>query len=267
MGHEELAGSTLRETVRKRADVLRSLRADPADKPALVERLGVSRSTVDRGVDALVGTGLVRRVDGEYRVTPQGRMALEIHEEYVDLTDALGEAAPLLDALPAGAPFARSMVETGTVRLADPHAPESAITEALDALESAERLRVFSPVVKSSYVRPVRAEVLERGLEAELVLGPEASESLVALAEVTDAVEDLVSAPSFTLRRTDRELPFLLYLLLGGESDAAGVTVHEEGGIVGSVTTRDEGAISWARDRYEEVVSDADEVHPSALDL
>jgi predicted transcriptional regulator len=267
MGHDDLTGSTLRETVRKRADVLESLSDEAAGKPALVERLGVSRSTVDRAVDDLVDIGLVRRVDSEYRMTPQGRMALDIHEEYVDLTDALGGAAPVLDALPTGAPFPRSMVETGTVRLAQPHAPESAITEALDALASAERLRVFSPVVKSSYVRPVAEEVVGRGLDVDLVLGAEASESLVALAEVTDAVEDLVDAPSFTLHRTDRDLPFLLYLLLGGESDATGVTVHEGGGIVGSVTTRDEAAVSWARGLYEEVAADAEAVPPSSLEF
>jgi len=267
MGHDELGGSTLREVVRKRADILGSLRDEAVGKPVLVERLGVSRSTVDRAVDALVGIGLVRRVDGEYHVTIQGRMALDIHEEYVESTDALGEVAPVLDALPTGAPFSRSMVETGTVRLADPHAPESAITEALDALESAKRLRVLSPVIKSGYVRPVREQVVERSLDVDLVIGQEARESLVALAEVTDAVEDLVESPSFTLYRTDRDLPFLLYLLLSGENDVAGVTVHEEGGIVGSVTTGDGAAVSWARGLYEEVVSDAEEVPPSVLDL
>lgn len=264
MDSSDIAGSRLRETVRKRADVLESLRRDPGGKRALVDRLDVSRSTVDRAVESLRETGLIRRPDGQYRVTPLGRLLSDRHREYSEATDALAAAAPLLEAVPLGASVDRSLLETGTIRVADPHAPENAITAAVEKLRSAERLRVFSPVVKSNYLGLVHEEVAGRGLETELVLGRGASESLAALADVTDTVEGLLEAPSVSLYTTDAEVPYMLYLMTG-DTDTVGVTVHDEGAIVGSVTSTDPAAVEWGRDRFEDVKTGADGVDGSNL--
>ncbi|WP_276271221.1 helix-turn-helix transcriptional regulator [Haloarcula litorea] len=265
MAGDTFSGPVLRDIVRKRSDVLDSLAAGPADKPALVDRVGVSRSTVDRAVDSLVEAGLIRRRDGRYHVTEQGRLALTTYEEYVERTDALAAAGPVLAGLPGDVSVDRRLVETGTVRIAEPHAPESAITEAVRELEAAQELFVFSPVVKSNYVRPVYEEVAERGLEATLVLEGGATESLASLAEVTGVVESLLAADSFSLYRTERDLPFMLYLMRGAESDAVGITVHEDGGIVGSVTSRDPDAVAWGRELFDEVLEDTDPVPSASL--
>lgn len=265
MRAEELEGPTLRETLRKRAGVLASIRDVPAGKPALVERLDVSRSTVDRAVDSLVETGQIRRVDGEYRATAHGRLALDTYQEYVDLTDTLAESAPLLDGLPADVSVDRALFESGTVRVAEPHAPENAITEAVKELQFAERLLVFSPVVKSNYVRLVQEQVEERGLDVTLVLETGASESMAALTNMTETIAELVESESFSLFRTDRELPFMLYLMLGDESDTVGITVHEDGGIVGSVTASDPDAVAWGQEWFDDVMTDTETVQPSSL--
>lgn len=265
MGVEELQGPALRETLRKRADVLASIRDAPAGKPALVERLEVSRSTVDRAIDSLVETGLIRRADGEYHATAHGRLALDTYQEYLDTTDTLAEAAPLLDGLPVDVSVPRSLFENGTVRVAKPHAPENAITEAVRELQFAEQLLVFSPIVKSNYIRLVQEQVEERDLDVTLVLETGASESLAALMDMTETVTHLLESESFSFYSTDRNLPFMLYLMLGGESDTVGITVHEDGGIVGSVTASDPDAVAWGREWFDDVMTDAETVKPSTL--
>jgi predicted transcriptional regulator len=267
MGSEQSTADALRQTVRKREEVLSALRASTTRKPELVDALGVSRSTVDRAIDALTESGLVRRVDGEYHVTPQGRLALEAYRTYVERTETFAEAAPLLANIPIDASIDRSLLDRGTIRVAEPHAPENAITDAVNELQSSDELLVFSPVVKSSYIRLVHEEVEERGLDVDLVLGRGASELLVSLVDVTEAVEGLLDADPFSLYETDADLPYMLYLLLGGETDAVGVTVHEDGGIVGSVTSRDPDAVEWARDRFDEFFATAEPVPDSALEL
>lgn len=264
MDSEELQGTTLRETVRKRSDVLDSLRSDPAPKPELVERLDVSRSTVDRAVDSLRETGLIRRTGGQYHVTVHGRLIVESYQEYVDATDALAKAAPILDTIPLDSGIDRSLLESGTIRLADPHAPENAITAAVEELQSAERLRVFSPIVKSNYINLVHEEVAEAGLDTDLVLGQGASESLASLATVTETLEGLLGAESFSLYTTDAELPYMLYLMTGG-TDAVGITVHDDGAIVGSVTANDPDAVAWGRERFDEVMAAAQKADKSNL--
>jgi len=257
------SGTSLREIVRKRAEMLNSIASEPADKPRVVDRLDVSRSTVDRAMDTLCDADLVRRDDNEYRVTVLGRHALSAYQEYAERTDAVAEAGPLLGSIPEWAEVNRQLVEMGTVRLAGSHAPEKAIMGAVRELESAQQLSVFSPVIKSNYIRPVHEQVSTRGLETRLVLNRGATESMAELATVTDSVESLVSADSFSLYTTDRKLPFLLYLMRGKESDAVGITVHENGGIVGTVTTDDSEAVAWGRDLFEDVFEEAEAVEVS----
>jgi len=256
---------SLREVLRKRSQVLASVADDPATKPDLLDRLSVSRSTVDRALASLVDAGLVRRIDGDYRITPGGRLALSAYREYVDTTSALAEAAPLLDGLPVDATLDRALLEAGTVNIAEPQAPENAITEAVQELQSAERLLVFSPVVKSNYIRLVHKQVESRDLDVTLVLERGASESLASLADVTETVEALVDSDSFSLLSTDHDLPFMLYLMLGSGTDSVGVTVPEDGGIVGSVVASDPGAVDWGREWFDDVQTDATPVRLSTL--
>jgi len=265
MGRNDIDGQSLRERARKRADVLRLLRSDPGEKPGLVDRLGVSRSTVDRAIDSLIEAGLVQREDGQYRVTVQGKLVFESYRQHVDRTEALAEAAPLLDSVPLGAAVDPALFETGTVRVADPHVPEQAITEAVERLQSVERLRVFSPVVKSNYINLVYEQVAERGVETTLIVGPEASRSLASLAAVTDTVEELLGTDSFAVQAANEPLPYMLYLMTGGGTDTVGITVHDEGAIVGSVISTDPEAIRWGRGRFEAIADTAAPVPQSQL--
>lgn len=264
MDSEELQGKTLREIIRRRSDVLDSLRSDPASKPELVERLDLSRSTVDRAVDSLRETGLIRRIGGQYHVTVHGRLLYGSYREYVEATDALAKAAPILETIPLDSSIDRSLLESGTVDLANPYAPENAITAAVEDLQSAERLRVFSPIVKSNYISVVYEEVVGSGLDTDLVLEQGASESLASLATVTETVEGLLGAESFSLYTTDAELPYMLYLMTGS-TDTVGITVHDNGAIVGSVTANDPDAVAWGRERFDEVMTNAQKADKSNL--
>jgi predicted transcriptional regulator len=265
MGDREHSGSDLREAVRKRSDVLATLRDEPAQKPALVDRLDVSRSTVDRAIEALRDRDLVRRDGDGYRVTTHGRLAHDSYRAYVERTDSLAAAAPLLAAVPAGARVDPALFERGDISVAEPHAPENAIAPAIEYLRSAERSLIFSPVVKSSYVSLVHEAVTDRGLELELVLGAGASESLASLAAVTDTVDGLAAAESASLYRTDRRLPFTLFLMLDGGADTVGVTVHDDGAIVGTVISQAPDALAWGRAQFEQFRDGAEPLSTEAL--
>ncbi|MXR51802.1 MarR family transcriptional regulator [Halovenus sp. WSH3] len=265
MQREEIDGPALREQVRKRSDLLGTLRSEPMTKAELVDHVDVSRSTVDRAIDSLETTGFVERRDGRYRVTTQGRLVTESYQRHVDRTDALAAAAPILDCLPPGAHIDPLMFETGSVHVADPHVPEQAIAGAVEALSSADRVRVFSPVVKSNYINLVHEQIADRDAEMTLVVGPEASQSLSSLASVTDAVEGLLTNESFDLRVAESSLPYMLYLITGGETETVGVTVHDDGALVGSVISTDSDALSWGRQRFDAVADRAEPLPESQL--
>lgn len=253
MGREPVAGEEVREVVGKRTRVLETLAETAYRKPSLVEELDVSRSTVDRATAELEDAGLVEYTDGTYTATTGGTLALTVYEQYTRLTDGVGKAQPILDALPAEASFDTSLLDGGEIRLADPHAPEGALATAVASLSQVDQLRGFAPVVKSNYVSLLHEHVVEDELEIEIIVERAARESLAAVAASHPEITDFLTADSVTVLETTAELPFALWLM--GEEDVpaerAGITVHDAGGIVGVVTNDRERALAWCRDRYE----------------
>lgn len=250
-------GNAVRETVARRRPVLRALREAPRGKPSLVEALPVSRSTVDRAVSELLEAGLVERNGDEYRLTGSGALALTVHGEYVDRTDAIAAATPVLNALPDATVLDGALLEGCEVHLAEPRAPEGALTAAVSALREATALRGFAPVVKSSYVTLLREEVAERNLDVEIVVERDARNSFERLVHVREELEALLAADSFRILATDRNLPCALWAMEGDE-DLAGVTVHDAGGIVGVIANDAPAAVEWCRETYEGVRADAE---------
>lgn len=247
-------GEAVREATRKRAAVLAELIEGPARKPALVDAVGVSRSTVDRAVGELSAAGLAVAAGGTVRATPAGELALSARREYESFTDGLGAAGPLLEALPDGAPLDRSLFAGATVTIADPGAPEAALRTALDALADADRLCGFAPVVKSNYAALVGEQVLERGLEVELLVERDTLESAAAVARDREVLADLFAADEVDLRVVDEPLPYALWIADGGSVDGAvaGLTVHDGGGIVGVLSNDRPDAVAWARETYRD---------------
>ena len=263
------AGAAIREATRKRAGVLAAVAAGTARKPALVDALDVSRSTVDRAVDDLTEAGLAVDDGGAVAPTAAGRLALSARREYEGLTGALGEAAPLLASTAEDAPLDRALFAGADVAIADPQAPEAALTPAVEALAEADRLEGLAPVVKSNYASLVYERVRERGLSGELVVGRETldSASSVAASGGYDDLAAVFSAEPVTLLTTDEALPYALWIArVEDGTDTAGVTVHDGGAIVGVVANDDPAAVEWAEGVYAGYRDGAEPFDPSLLD-
>ncbi|ADE04318.1 MULTISPECIES: helix-turn-helix transcriptional regulator [Haloferax] len=116
------------ETVGRRRQILQALSTESLSKAELVRTLSVSRSTVDRGVERLVGLGLVERSNGRFVATSAGRVALETHDEAIRaMANVLG-AVPVLDHLPESVEpppslFREAVVCTGDLSEMERRAP------------------------------------------------------------------------------------------------------------------------------------------------
>jgi len=258
MQGKDVTGEQIREAVRKRSGVLAELADDSQRKPALVERLDVSRSTADRAIDELIDAGLAERDGGVYRATNAGKLALDVHREYASLTDGIGTAMPMIEAKSPDAPFDTTLLADGAVQLAEPHAPENALRETAESLREAEVVRGLAPVIKSSYASLLYEQVQERNLEVELIVERDARESLTAVADNRAELANLLAADEVQVLETGADLPYALWLMSGPDIDRTGITVHDSGGIVGVITNDSADAVEWCRSRYESVREDAD---------
>jgi len=258
MTRSDASGDDVRNVVAKRHDVLAALAADRWRKPALVTELDASRSTIDRAVDDLTGTGLVERTDGTYAATGTGRLALDAYRDYAALTDDIAAASALVAATPPDEPLDSTLISDADVQLAEPRVPESALTEAVETLSEVDTVRGFAPVIKSSYASLLREEVTERNLSVEMIVERSARRSLASVADAREELAALLAAEEVTVLETDADLPYALWLMTGSTVERAGVTVHDSGGIVGVLTNDSADAVEWCSQRYESVRADAD---------
>lgn len=258
-------GGRVRDVLRKRSDVLTALSTERLDKPALCDAVGVSRSTVDRAIADLVETGLVREADGRYEATHAGQLGLETYREYRDVTDTLGAAEPLLDALPDDAPVGTDLLDGGTVTDTDPSLPEAALTEVLERLPDAETLRGFAPVVKTNYVSMLQDAVVDEGLSVEIVVQADTLDSLQTITAARPAVAEFFAVDAVDVFTTDEELPYALWLLDGPALEHAGITVHDGGAVVGVLSNDDPDVVATYHDQYESVRERASRLDPATL--
>ncbi|WP_042662641.1 MULTISPECIES: winged helix-turn-helix domain-containing protein [unclassified Haloferax] len=246
---DDISGRDVRVTMQKRHDILVALATEPQTKPELVESVGPSRSTVDRAVHALQEIRCVTRCDGDYCLTPVGRIALAEHERYVETMDGIASATDVLNALPNDVRIAPEFLSGADVRVASAHAPESALQPSLSRLDAPGRLVGFAPVVLSLYTDTLTDLVTEHDIDVEIVLRRGTLDSL--LEYYRDRFDDAAVAGHFEFHVSDRPVPYALWIKEREESPVAGITVHEHGGVRGVLMNDEPRAVEWARDTYE----------------
>jgi predicted transcriptional regulator len=250
MGEEQDAAAVLRAAAQRRA-MLRALGGGGATRTDIQQALSVSRSTVHRVVRDFESLGIVRRTDGEYELTPFGKVVVTETERAIDSIDTADRLSPLLGKLDeAGETTELSSFGNATVTTPKPGDPHLPSRRFLSSIEDAARIREFTPTAPEPAYQNMLHDRVESGLDAAVVYPESVVESLrasdqqtIELAVESEGFELRVgSLPQFRLVLADE------HLFLGGYNDDAS---HLE--LVADTDER--GAVGWGkrcfRDRWE----------------
>jgi hypothetical protein len=112
-------------------------------------------------------------------------------------------------------------------------------------------------VITSNYASVLYREI-KRGLAIELIVERRSRESLTTIADEWDELAELLAADEVTLLETDTDLPYALWIMSSRNKEAAGVTVHESGSVVGTITNDSRDAVQWCQQQYESIRTDAE---------
>lgn len=242
--------STAVDVLARRAALLRAVRAEPCSKPALVEELSVSRSTVDRAVRELEAQGFVER-SGGVSLTLEGRLALDSYETLAADLDGLDAANSALETLPEDARVDNVLFREAEVVEASPVAPQRA-TEAYRSLAAdATRIRGYASALLDSTVPTLRDRVVEEGLELDLVVAPDVLDALVG--SHANAVADARETGRFTMREASEQLAYSLMLVETPATTHATALFYDDSGHVGLVHNDAPEAVAWAESVYEDL--------------
>jgi len=234
------------DVVAKRRDVLGALSTRKA-KPELVDELDVSRSTVDRAIEALLDHGFVERRGSEYVATYAGRAAVAAYDGFLRRLDGLGAAQSVLSKLPPDVAIPPVVFDGATVHESTPEAPERPIEESLDLVKGATSLRGTAPAILSRYIE-VFHTLVEDGTDIELVL----TESVVdRLADTyPDGFATLKARAAITLHETVESLPYGVWTAERPAGPVSGLVVYGEYGLAGIVSNDTEAMNEWAAEQY-----------------
>lgn len=241
----------------RRAPLLRELRRSPAAKNDLLSPLDVSRSTIDRAIRELERDDLVERIDGRYRLTLAGRIALDAYDEFSDRIEAVQSNAGVLTCLPPDVSLsADPLVGAETVR-AKPAVPQRPVEALAATVARAERIRGSVVGIAAQFVDIYREQILD-GATIEVVIDGETLSRL--LGRYADAVEEVLGTGRVEIREAPSTPPYALKIHESGDERVVTVAVYGNNGLRALLRNDTAAAVRWAERRYEELRAASDPV-------
>lgn len=156
------------DLVSRRSDYLAHLGSARTPKADLVERLGDSRSTVNRAIAELAGAGLAVDHPGGCQLTAAGRLAREAFEEFRASVHGIDSALDLLAALDPETEIGPEIVTGADVQPAHGAKPYRAFHTFERLIEEADCIRGAA----RTFANPRAVElfedaIIDRGVETE----------------------------------------------------------------------------------------------------
>lgn len=251
-------GYELLERLLPRTDLLECLDDGPKTKPELTEACGVSRSTVNRGINSLEEAGVVERVEGSrFGLTLFGGVVYRELEHLGARLGKLDRVADLITEVGHATDLKAELFDDATIR-----PPEGmGITAAIDAFRGADSLRIVDPPFGIVYMLVAADPDILGEMETEILVR---EEMVAEISAIDSIVAEAPPGSTVELRRTGEELPFSVAL-----ADHDGTTVlylvlqNRHGGIA-VVRTESAESVQWGEDLYDRLATGAVEIAPAA---
>ncbi|MFD1515600.1 helix-turn-helix transcriptional regulator [Halomarina rubra] len=231
------------DLLRRRAPVIRELNTGPTPKPTVVERLDVSRSTVDRAVRELTAHDLVERTDGGFRTTLAGRLALETLDRIDDQVTGLRGALDVLSVLPRDASIPPSFFAGAAVVTPSPVAPHRPVERNAELLSWADHVRGLISAVSGQYVENYRSAI-DAGTTVELGFPTPVLQELVTTYGL--AGDPVFEHDHVEVREIGGSLPCSVKIHECDGERVASLTVYGPDGLQGLITNDAPRAVAWA---------------------
>ena len=245
------------ELVARREDVLSELIDGAIAKRDLVDRLGTSRSTVDRAIRELENAVLVERRDGGYAATMVGRLALECYQAYRRESRHIFESEEALSPLPADCDLPLEFVCESKIEVASDPAPYRPMERIHDAITEADEFRILLPVLYDPrFLERCYVHAVEEGNSTSMVV----DESVVETArkDFPDRTAEKMACEWFSAWTGETPPYGLLLTTHNGETGAFVVVFGESLGPVHAVLETDSPiAVQWAERRFRRCVEAA----------
>lgn len=240
--------SDVEEVLMKRHDWLPYLHDGSFTKSDLCTALGVSRSTVDRGIASFETTGLIERASDGYRLTSFGRLLSRLRTSYTNALDTVCRAQAMQTPLPTGQYGEQVLFDGADIVLPESPLPEKPTRRITELLTDAHSVYGFTPVIHDKYVTVSYEQVMMGELEFEFIVTPLVLEEIESL--YSGWLVAALDNPAFTVYRLDQLPSFGLAIFESEETCTVVLAVYADNGLSGVVLNDTTRAIGWAKQFY-----------------
>jgi len=249
MGEDEV--DELIKLLTRREPLLRGVGTVGVGKRELVDRLSVSRSTVDRGIRELEAAGLLTRSAEGYRRTLFGELLLSEYDRFAATVDTLGGGRTLLADLPPAFDLDPVLLEDATVVTASQYAPHQPVSALCSVLAEARWIQTVFPAVFPQVLNQWLSLCDGEMIRADIVLTEPVVAELVGTH--TETLQQFLAQSCLSLHQVDDGPRYGLVIAESEAEATAGVVVMDDrGGARAFMKTDAEAAVSWVRERIND---------------
>jgi predicted transcriptional regulator len=247
------------EVVVLRAHILRALQeCGNMSLADLNHTLDDSRRSLDRWLDELAAHDLILDDDGMYKLTFLGDVTTDLYRDHCETYATLTDAQELLARLPTGTDIGCALMDGVEVEIEPPEAPESAWHPVDQAVHAGDSVVGIAPRVTPSYVDTFYREIVEHGMDVELLLPPKVYSSIVRSYE-REWQSAIVAENAWF--GSVKEVPEFGMLIIDESEVWVGVYRGDGGGaLVGTLYNESAEAVAWALELYGRYRDDANDV-------
>jgi len=246
-------------TVNRRWDCLQAIVEEPQEKRALVDTLSMPRSTLDTVVRELEGADLVTYHNGVWQPTVAGEATADVYADSVSSIRSIHAAGQVLSPLSGDHELPTAVLEGADSYPAEEPVPDAVLTEFLDRIADADRIRGVAPRALSGYSDRVFRIAADNDTTLEMTLVESLFERLSTLDPET--VADRLQRPLFSVYRAPVDVEFGFWI--GEQPKHMGLIVYADRGVHGVVINDTPAAVEWATDRYASIQAAAEELTPA----
>jgi len=243
-------------TVNRRWDCLQAIVEEPQEKRELVETLSMPRSTLDTVVRELEGADLVTYHNGVWQPTVAGEATADVYADSVGSIRSIHAAGQVLSPLSGDHEVPTAVLEGADSYPAEEPVPDAVLTEFLDRIAAADRIRGVAPRALSGYTDRVFRIAANNETTLEMTLADSVFERLSTLDPET--VADRLQRELFSVYRAPVDTEFGFWI--GDSPDHVGLIIYADRGVHGVIVTETPAAVEWATDRYASIATAAEEI-------
>jgi predicted transcriptional regulator len=256
------ARSEARGAVVQRESILGALGDEPMDKPALVDRLGVSRSTIDRGIRDLETHDLVTRTPNGFAVTPIGKAVYRAYERFERRLTDIEEMQTVLAHVDAEDDLDPAVLADAEVYLEDAPAPDNVAFQLSKISARADTARsVTRTISRARSAKRLYNAVVNHGMAFEAVYTVDMASFIGAWG--TEDRKEMAESGNYRAFVSDEDAPFTVFIYEQSETGHADVCVFvydEDDELVGVILNDTDRAVEWGEAYFQRFRDDAIEI-------